>query len=188
LLLMDLGLGRYLRKVWRELRGLGDSDSRQHISTAPFIPKSELAPKRRQTTSIQAVAKRIEKIGNREVTVPEDVEALVQKIRNHMKNPQPAPEAEFQDEASAMSSAAAAESEPVPSTTSTPQPTPRPLHQRKSLGMNPLHPSNNPPRLPNVRHLLHVRRRAKTPPAKSISCRQSICSTSNPSVKTPSTN
>ena len=117
LLLMDLGLGRYLRKVWRELRGHGDADSRQHISTAPFIPKSELTPKRRQTTSIQAVAKRIEKIGKREVTVPEDVEALVQKIRSHMQDPRPGAAPDFQDEASAMSSAAAAESAPTPATT-----------------------------------------------------------------------
>lgn len=87
LLLMDLGLGRYLRKAWRELRGKGDRDSGSHISTTPFIPKAEVAPKRRQTTSIQAVAKRIEKIEKREVTVPDDVEALVAKIRSHMKEP-----------------------------------------------------------------------------------------------------
>ena len=87
LLLMDLGLERYLRKAWRELRGRSDRESGSHISTAPFIPRAEVSPKRRQTTSIQAVAKRIEKIGKREVTVPEDVEALVQKIRNHMKDP-----------------------------------------------------------------------------------------------------
>jgi S-DNA-T family DNA segregation ATPase FtsK/SpoIIIE len=87
LLLMDLGLARYLRKAWRELRGRGDRDSSKHISTTPFIPKAEVGPKRRQTTSIQAVAKRIEKIDKRELTVPEDVEALVLKIRNHMKDP-----------------------------------------------------------------------------------------------------
>jgi S-DNA-T family DNA segregation ATPase FtsK/SpoIIIE len=88
LLLMDLGLGRYLRKAWRELRGRSDHVSSKHLSTAPFIPKAEVGPKRRQTTSIQAVAQRIEKIGKREVTVPEDVEALVQKIRSHLKDPQ----------------------------------------------------------------------------------------------------
>ena len=101
LLLMDLGLGRYMRKAWRELRGHGAREDAHHISTAPFIPKAENGPKRRQTTSIQAVAKRIEKIGKREVTVPEDVEALVRKIRDHMRDPQAAsaaaPEADVGD-------------------------------------------------------------------------------------------
>ena len=87
LLFMDLGIGRYLRKAWREVRGRGDRESAGHISTTPFIPRAEVSPKRRQTTSIQAVAKRIENIGKRDLTVPEDVEALVQKIRNHMKEP-----------------------------------------------------------------------------------------------------
>ena len=127
LLLMDLGLGRYLRKAWRELRGQ-DRDSGSHISTAPFIPKAEVGPKRRQTTSIQAVAKRIEKIEKREVTVPEDVEALVKKIRDHMKDPQPgaaAAEPMISDEASAMSASAAAANAPAP----TPAPTAAAVNQ-----------------------------------------------------------
>ncbi len=109
LLLMDLGLGRYLRRAWRELRGRNDRGEAHHISTAPFIPKAENGPKRRQTTSIQAVAKRIEKIGKREVTVPEDVEALVKKIRDHMRDPQAASATPaMEDEASFAGAAGAA--------------------------------------------------------------------------------
>ena len=114
LLLMDLGLGRYLRKAWRELRGRGEREGAHHISTAPFIPKAENGPKRRQTTSIQAVAKRIEKIGKREVTVPEDVEALVKKIRDHMRDPQAASASvAAQDEAASGAVVSSSVLEPV---------------------------------------------------------------------------
>ena len=155
LLLMDLGLGRYLRKAWRELRGQGDREGKQHISTAPFIPKAENGPKRRQTTSIQAVAKRIEKIGKREVTVPEDVEALVKKIRDHMRDPQPdAASAAVAGEAAAVAPIAVSETLAVevpaaietPMVTGAPAAAPEPWDTQTDLGEEPAEPAPEAPK------------------------------------------
>ncbi len=90
ILLIDFGLSKYLRRAWREIRnGSQETDvSDIRMSTAPFVAAPAVVKaKRRATTSINAVAKRIEAIENREISVGGDAEELVARIRAHMRDP-----------------------------------------------------------------------------------------------------
>ncbi len=101
-LLIDLGLSKYLRRAWRELRtGTRETDvSDVRMSTAPFVAAPAVVKaKRRATTSINAVAKRIEAIERREISVGGDAEDLVARIRAHMRDPQATVPPIIEDEA-----------------------------------------------------------------------------------------
>ena len=116
LVLMDLGIGRWFRLLVRSLKNArGGDESAQHISTKPFVPRAQAAAKRRATTSIHAVAKRMENVDRGRVTVPDDVEHLVAKIRAHLKDPDAPVQPIVEDDASALSRASVT-ADPLPDT------------------------------------------------------------------------
>ncbi len=97
--LMELGLGAFLRRLARELRGRATGPT-PRISTAPYVPR-EPAPgaKARQTTTINAIAQRMDRMDKQVVPVPTDVSDLVNRIRAHLHDPAAAPSPIIEDEA-----------------------------------------------------------------------------------------
>jgi S-DNA-T family DNA segregation ATPase FtsK/SpoIIIE len=123
LVLMDLGLSRWGRRLWGMLR---QATARRHIDDAveserhlsePYVAPPP-RPKARTTTSVHEITRRLAE----EQALPPDAAELVEKIRNHRK----ALERRTGDE------------EPVPGTdgpaeeaASAPEPAPTPLHARQ---------------------------------------------------------
>ncbi len=87
LVLMDLGLRRYVRYLWRSARHHAPapaeaSEVPERLSTEPFIAPRPAPAKQRATTSINELAKRL----SDDSTLPPDADELVQRIRRHREN------------------------------------------------------------------------------------------------------
>ncbi len=87
LLLMDLGLGRWLRRLWAMVR---NSTLRRSVEVVepdrfhsePYVPQQAIPrAKNRSTTSMHEITRRIAD----EQALPPDAQQLVEKIRNHRK-------------------------------------------------------------------------------------------------------
>ncbi len=135
--MMLLGLARYVRRLssairsWREQP---ESDTAMPISSEPFVPPLRPPQARRNTTSINEIAKRI---SGEQPGLPEDAMLLVERIRLHRKaleKPGEIPDA-------AAGSAAAEPGAVQPAATTDPagepaptahQPDPAPIHSAQT--------------------------------------------------------
>ncbi len=113
--MMRLGLARYVRRLssairsWREQP---ESDTATPISSEPFVPPLRPPQARRNTTSINEIAKRL---SGEQPGLPEDAMQLVERIRLHRKalekpgeiadTPAPPPAAEATGSATARAAA-----------------------------------------------------------------------------------
>ena len=90
LLMMDLGLANWMKRVIRSIRSSseeqrpGSSVFDKRISTAPFVPATPPSPKRKETTSIHGVAEKLHALGQSPPAEPnKGAEDLIDKIRKH---------------------------------------------------------------------------------------------------------
>ncbi|MCK6490134.1 MAG: DNA translocase FtsK [Planctomycetes bacterium] len=123
LLLMDIGLGRWLHRLWRAARHEAERASRHEqpqAASEAFVPRAEPVAKNRQTTSIHEVASILQRIEQAEPAVPAEAEQLIERIRAHRRQleqsgrlPEPEPaRAAAPARSAALDARSASEAEP----------------------------------------------------------------------------